>query len=95
MTITLTSKALEQINATIKANDLEGFVVRVSASATDAAGIEYELDIVEDVSDNDRTFETAGPKVVCDPQSYLWVKGTTVDFSEQAGGFSFVNPRHR
>ena len=39
-------------------------------------------------------FEKHGIKVVCDPKSYLYLNGTTVDFKDEVmgRGFVFNNP---
>ena len=42
----------------------------------------------------DKVFEIKGVKVYCDLKSWLYVKGTTIDFSDDllSGGFKIENP---
>jgi iron-sulfur cluster assembly protein len=42
----------------------------------------------------DSVFDFEGVKVFCDPKSYLFLNGMTLDFSDEllTGGFKFVNP---
>ena len=44
--------------------------------------------------DNDRVFEKGGVKIYCDPRSYLYLKGTEIDYDDavMGGGFKFNNP---
>lgn len=92
MSIALTEKAIAQVKALMKEHGLDGHVVRVAVDKASADGLVYALDLVDEVNDPDRTFEQDGVKVVCDPRSYLYLKGATVDFV--SGGFAFNNPRH-
>ena len=93
MSITLTSNAAEQVQAIIRENDLKDHVVRVGVTVDpDAGSWNYALDIVDEVNDSDRRFPSSAVDVVCDPRSYLWVRGTEIDFSAADGGFQFRNP---
>lgn len=94
MAITLTAAAARQVQTIIKENALVDHVVRVTVKVDpDSANFDYELDIVDEIHDDDRTIEADGVKVVCDPRSWLWVKGTEIDYS--AAGFKFNNPLER
>lgn len=87
MGIKLTSKAGDHIKSLMKEHDLKNHVVRVGISREDYS---YVLDIVDDVQDSDRTFESEGLRVVVDPRSYLYLASQTeVGFSEADGGFTF------
>ena len=90
MTITMTPKATQQLQAMMKENDLNDHVVRVAVSAATSEGIVYELDLVDEVKDNARSFESGGVKLVVDPRSYLHLRGTQVDWT--GSGFAFNNP---
>ncbi|MEL6181495.1 MAG: iron-sulfur cluster assembly accessory protein [Myxococcota bacterium] len=90
MTITMTPQAAQKVKAMMHDNDLEDHVVRIAVASASTEGITYELDIVDEVNDNDRAFESDGVKVVVDPRSYLHLKGTRVDWT--GSGFAFNNP---
>ncbi|MBH25935.1 MAG: iron-sulfur cluster assembly protein IscA [Myxococcales bacterium] len=90
MTITMTPGAAKQVKAMMQENGLEGHVVRVAIASATVEGLTYELDIVDEVKDSDRSFESDGVRVVIDPRSYLHLRGTRVDWT--GSGFSFDNP---
>ena len=58
------------------------------------SGFSYLLDLTEQERDTDEKFDCHGISVVCDPKSYLYLNGTTVDFKDEVmgRGFVFNNP---
>ena len=52
------------------------------------------LDLTEQQNEDNETFEQHRIKVVCDPKSYLYLNGTTIDFRDEVmgRGFVFNNP---
>ena len=95
--IKLTALAAKEItklaDEQIKEKD---FILRVGVKGGGCAGLEYTLDLTtaDAITDSDEVFEEEGIKVVCDPKSYLYLKGTTIDFKNELmkKGFSFDNP---
>ena len=65
-----------------------------SNSSYPSSGFSYILDLPENVNDNDEAFDKDGLSVVCDPKSYLYLNGTTIDFKDEVmgRGFVFSNP---
>lgn len=95
MSITLTSAATTQIKSMINTKDMsEGHAVRLGVTAGGCSGYSYVLDITDEINANDRIFRANGVRVVCDPKSYLYVKGTEIDYEDSlmGGGFKFGNP---
>ena len=54
----------------------------------------YELTFDDQLNDGDKEFKDNGVKVVVDKKSYLYLIGTTLDYSGglNGKGFVFVNP---
>ena len=54
----------------------------------------YELDFDNTLNDSDKSFEDNGIQVVVDKKSFLYLVGTTLDFSGglNGKGFVFNNP---
>jgi iron-sulfur cluster assembly protein len=54
----------------------------------------YDLTFDNQENESDKTFEDNGVKVVVDKKSFLYLIGTTLDFSGglNGKGFVFVNP---
>lgn len=54
----------------------------------------YKMKFDSELSAQDKAFEGHGVKIVVDPKSYLYLVGTTLDFSGglNGKGFVFENP---
>ena len=50
------------------------------------SGLMYELDFDNTLHDSDKSFEDNGIKVVVDKKSFLYLVGTTLDFSGGLNG---------
>ncbi|HEB60449.1 MAG TPA: iron-sulfur cluster insertion protein ErpA [Phycisphaeraceae bacterium] len=96
MGITLTETASREIQNIIKQQNLdaEKIRLRVGVKGGGCAGFSYLLDLTENERETDEIFEQEGIKIVCDPKSYLYLNGTTIDFRDElmGRGFVFNNP---
>ena len=87
-------------NARSKALDLmkedgkSGFFIRVGVKGGGCSGLMYELTFDNEINDSDKSFEDNGVRVVVDKKSFLYLIGTTLDFSGglNGKGFVFNNP---
>ena len=96
MAITLTETAAREIKTIIEQQELDAQKVRlrVGVKGGGCSGFSYLLDLTEQERDTDESFDQHGITVVCDPKSYLYLNGTTVDFKDEVmgRGFVFNNP---
>ena len=108
MAVTLTETAAREIAAIIKQQELdaESIRLRVGVKGGGCSGFSYLLDLTESARDSDEAWdvsceikngddtETVTLKIVCDPKSYLYLNGTTIDFKDElmGRGFVFENP---
>jgi iron-sulfur cluster assembly protein len=96
MAIELTETAAREIGTIIDQQELdkEKVRLRVGVKGGGCSGFSYLLDLTEQHRDNDELFEKHGIKIVCDPKSYLYLNGTTIDFKDEimGRGFVFNNP---
>ena len=96
MAIELTQTAAREIESIVKQQELdaENVRLRVGVKGGGCSGFSYVLDLTEQHRDNDEVFDRNGIKVVCDPKSYLYLNGTTIDFKDEVmgRGFVFNNP---
>jgi len=96
MAIELTETAAREIKTIVKDQELDAEKVhlRVGVKGGGCSGFSYILDLTEQAKDTDETFEKHGVKIVCDPKSYLYLNGTTIDFKDEimGRGFVFSNP---
>ncbi len=96
MAIHLTETAAKEIQSIITQQELDAdnIHLRVGVKGGGCSGFSYILDLTEQQRDTDEAFEENGVKIVCDPKSYLYLNGTTIDFKDEVmgRGFVFNNP---
>lgn len=68
--------------------------VRVGVKSGGCSGLSYELKFDKLQSDSDKVFEANSIKIIVDKKSFLYLVGTTLDFSGglNGTGFVFKNP---
>ena len=104
MSVVITDTAAREINNIMKQQELntETTHLRVGVKGGGCSGFSYILDLTETKKEGDEqwefTFDFDGNKldirVICDPKSYLYINGTTLDFKDEVmgRGFVFENP---
>ena len=96
MAIELTETAAKEIRHIIESQELDAQKVRlrVGVKGGGCSGFSYLLDLTETEKEQDEKFEKHGITVVCDPKSYLYLNGVTIDFKDEVmgRGFVFNNP---
>ena len=90
--VTLTQKAVEQINALMEKNGHYG--LRLGVKKGGCAGMEYTLDYVDEVAQHDEVIEQDGARVLIAPMAQMFLFGTEIDYevSLLEAGFRFNNP---
>ncbi len=93
--IHLTENAVSAVRTAIsRANaPIEG--LRLAVDAGGCAGFKYMMGLVGRADPDDIVVERDGVKVFVDPDSVMYLEGTTVDFviGLQNSGFTFDNPQ--
>jgi len=96
MGLIITETAAREIKTIIQQQELdaENVRLRVGVKGGGCSGFSYLLDLTEQERETDELFEEHDIKVVCDPKSYLYLNGTTIDFKDEVmgRGFVFSNP---
>ncbi len=95
MAVTLTERAAKEVKNILKEQNLpEETMLRVGVKGGGCSGFSYALDLTDARGTHDEEFDSFGVKIVCDPKSYLYLNGTTVDFKDEVmgRGFVFNNP---
>ena len=73
---------------------IEQDFVRVGVKSGGCSGLSYELDFDKQQGDNDKLFEDNLVKIIVDKKSFLYLVGTTLEYSGglNGKGFVFNNP---
>ncbi|UOB19454.1 HesB/IscA family protein [Abyssalbus ytuae] len=68
--------------------------VRVGVKSGGCSGLSYELKFDKNKAENDKVFEDNAVKIVVDKKSFLYLVGTTLEYSGglNGKGFVFNNP---
>ncbi|MHB1871802.1 MAG: iron-sulfur cluster assembly protein IscA [Steroidobacteraceae bacterium] len=93
MAISLTESAADRIR-TFLATRGHGVGLRLGVRKTGCSGFAYVVNYADEHRPDDVVFEDRGVKVYVDPESLVFVDGTTVDFVKQGlnEAFRFRNP---
>tara|TARA_R110001592_G_scaffold10354_5_gene53869 strand:- start:443 stop:772 length:330 start_codon:yes stop_codon:yes gene_type:complete len=68
--------------------------VRVGVKSGGCSGLSYELGFDSKMEESDKVFEDNGVKIIVDNKSFLYLIGTTLEYSGglNGKGFVFSNP---
>ncbi len=74
--------------------DSRSHFVRVGVKSGGCSGLSYELTFDEALGENDKIFEDNEVRIVVDKKSFLYLVGTTLEYSGglNGKGFVFNNP---
>ncbi len=64
--------------------------VRVGVKSGGCSGLSYELKFDKEQQENDKIFEDNDIKIIVDKKSFLYLVGTTLDYSGGLNGTGFV-----
>jgi iron-sulfur cluster assembly protein len=88
--LTVTDAAKKQALRLMEDEQKDGFFIRVGVQGGGCSGLMYQLTFDNQEQEGDMSFENNGVKVVVDKKSYLYLVGTTLDFSGGLNGKGFV-----
>ena len=91
--ISLSDRAAERIKEIISKNQ-KSLGVRVGVKSGGCSGLSYDLKFDSLLSSEDKLYEDNGVKIIVDNKSFLYLIGTTLEFSGglNGKGFVFNNP---
>lgn len=64
--------------------------VRVGVKSGGCSGLSYDLDFDSNSTEEDKVFEDNGVKIIVDKKSFLYLIGTTLEYSGGLNGTGFV-----
>ena len=73
---------------------IEDAFVRVGVKSGGCSGLSYQLDFDVSQQEKDKIFENKGVRILVDKKSFLYLVGTTLDYTGglNGKGFVFKNP---
>ena len=91
--VSLTAEAGIKINELMEREE-KGSYLRIKITGGGCNGLSYKLKFVNDSKENDILVESSGKSVLVDSKTALYLRGTTLDYSNKlvGGGFKFINP---
>ena len=92
--IAITKKAATRIKGILEAEKKDGYGLRISVIGGGCSGMNYNIAFDNKKGEFDKIYKSMGVEIYCDLQSWLYLKGTTIDFSDDilSGGFKIENP---
>lgn len=92
--ITVTESAKKQAVRLMEEDGKDNLFIRVGVEGGGCSGLMYQLNFDNEMKEGDQVFEDNGIKIVVDKKSYLYLIGTTLDYSGglNGKGFVFKNP---
>ena len=93
MSITITQTAAKHVNEHLMSRGT-GVGLRLGVKTTGCSGLAYVIEFADKVENDDKVFEHNGIKLIINPKSYVYLKGTELDFGKEGlnEGFKFNNP---
>jgi iron-sulfur cluster assembly protein len=92
-TIEISENAVKKINTLVAQQEKDGQGLRVKVVGGGCSGLSYKMDL--DVQrDGDRVFERDNAKVIVDRKSFIYLRGTELDYADglMDSGFKLQNP---
>lgn len=92
--ILMTEASIAEVKRLLEQEGKQSWGLRVGVAGGGCSGLSYTMEFDEKPKPADNVAEYDGVRVFCDPKSYLFLNGMTIDFSTEllTGGFKFVNP---
>ena len=96
MSISLTETAADRVKSYLEKRG-KGVGVRLGVKTTGCSGMAYTIEFVDQIASEDHVFEDKGVKVIVNPKSIVYLRGTELDFAKEglSEGFQFKNPNEK
>ena len=90
--LSISEAAAKHIKKIIDDNSCKA--LRIGLKKGGCAGMEYTMDLVEEIKENDEVIQSNGAQIIVAPTAQMFLFGTTIDYEEGLleSGFKFSNP---
>jgi iron-sulfur cluster assembly protein len=95
--IELTPKAIEMAKKAIARRGTETLGLRLGVRGGGCSGVSYAIEFADKIRAKDHVFDFDGLKVIIDPKSLVYLRGSVLDyeFKLMEHGFKFRNPNEK
>ena len=92
--INISDSARDRLYYILDKDKKKNAYVRVGVESGGCSGLSYKLDLDDDKNEDDELIEDNGIKLLVNKKSFLYLVGTTLEFSDglNGKGFVFNNP---
>ena len=95
--VDLTPKSVEMAKKAIARREQPTAGLRLGVRGGGCSGASYVIEFAEKIRDRDKVFEYDGLKVIVDPKSLVYLRGSVLDYEVKlmSHGFKFLNPNEK
>ena len=92
--VSMTSRAAEKLKEIVTKQGRADLALRVYVTPGGCSGFSYGMTFAEGREEDDTLIEQDGVRIVIDPMSAMYIKGSEIDFVDalMGGGFALRNP---
>jgi iron-sulfur cluster assembly protein len=92
--VSLTSRATDKLREILAKQERHDLALRVYVTPGGCSGFSYGMTFADGNEEDDTVIEHEGVRVVVDPMSAMYIKGSEIDFVDalMGGGFALRNP---
>jgi len=95
--VRLTGKAIEMAKKALVKRGTPGGALRLGVRGGGCSGVSYAIEFSDKIRDRDHVYDFDGLRVVIDPKSLLYLRGSVLDYTVELmqHGFKFQNPNEK
>jgi len=95
--ITLTPRAIEMAKKAISKRTTPTEGLRLGVKGSGCSGLAYVIEFADKIRGRDHVFDFDGLKVIVDPKSLIYLRGSVLDYEMKLmeHGFKFRNPNEK
>src|SRR5205823_6267052 len=92
--VSMTARASDKLKEIITKQGRDDLALRVYVTLGGCSGFSYGMTFAEGREEDDTLIEQDGVRIVVDPMSAMYIKGSEIDFVDalMGGGFALRNP---
>ena len=92
--VSMTARAADKLKEVIAKQGRTDLALRVYVTPGGCSGFSYGMTFADGVEDGDQVIDNEGVRIVVDPMSAMYLKGSEIDFVDalMGGGFALRNP---